>query len=68
VFVGLAAWAVASAIGWDTTLQAVASLVAGTAVGALVYLVLLRVMHVDELDRVLGLVPGLRRRRVQRSA
>jgi len=68
VFVGLAAWAVASVIGWDTTLQAVASLVAGTAVGAFVYLALLRVMHVDELDRVLGLVPGLGRRRVQRSA
>jgi putative peptidoglycan lipid II flippase len=68
VFVAVAAWAVAQAIGWDTTLQAVASVVAGTAVGAFVYLALLRVMHVDELDRVLGLVPGLRRRRVQRSA
>jgi len=68
VFVGLTAWAVAAVIGWDTTLQAVASVVAGTAVGAFVYLVLLRVMHVDELDRVLGLVPGLGRRRVQRSA
>ena len=68
VFVGLSAWAVAAVIGWDTTLQAVASVVAGTAVGAFVYLVLLRVMHVDELDRVLGLVPGLGRRRVQRSA
>jgi putative peptidoglycan lipid II flippase len=68
VFVGLAAWAVAEAIGWATTLQAVASVVAGTAVGAGVYLVLLRVMHVEELDRILGLVPGLRGRRVQRSS
>ena len=68
VFVGLTAWAVAAVIGWGTTLQAVASVVAGTAVGAFVYLVLLRVMHVDELDRVLGLVPGLGRHRVQRSA
>ena len=60
VVVGVVSWLVAGVIGWDTTVEAVASLAAGTAVGAVVYLALLRLMHVDELDRVLALVPGLR--------
>jgi putative peptidoglycan lipid II flippase len=60
VVVGVVSWLVAGVIGWDTTVEAVASLAAGTAVGAVVYLALLRVMRVDELDRVLTLVPGLR--------
>ena len=60
VVVGVVSWLVAGVIGWDTTVEAVASLAAGTAVGAVVYLALLRLMRVDELDRVLALVPGLR--------
>jgi len=60
VVVGIVSWLVAGVIGWDTTIEAVASLAAGTAVGALVYLGLLRLMRVEELDRVLALVPGLR--------
>jgi putative peptidoglycan lipid II flippase len=60
VVVGVVAWAAAEAIGWSSTVEAVASLVAGTVAGALVYVALLRVMRVEELDRVLALVPGLR--------
>jgi putative peptidoglycan lipid II flippase len=60
VAVGFVSWGVANLIGWSTTTEAIASLVAGTLAGALVYVALLAVLRVDELGAVLALVPGLR--------
>jgi putative peptidoglycan lipid II flippase len=62
IAVGAVSWGVANLIGWSTTTEAVASVVAGTVAGALVYLALLAALRVDELTSVLALVPGLRSR------
>jgi putative peptidoglycan lipid II flippase len=62
ITVGAASWGVANLIGWSTITEAVASLVAGTLAGVLVYLAMLAALRVDELGAVLALVPGLRAR------
>jgi hypothetical protein len=58
--VGAVAWGVANVIGWSTTTEAVASVLAGTVAGALVYLAMLAALRVDELSTVLALLPGRR--------
>jgi putative peptidoglycan lipid II flippase len=61
VAVGGVSWVVGNFIGRSTTIQAVASVVAGSVAGAIVYLALLAVFRVEELGAVLALVPGRRR-------
>jgi putative peptidoglycan lipid II flippase len=53
-------WMLGQSIGWSTTEEAVASLVVGTLVGAVVYLGLLFVFQVEELTTLTALVPGRR--------
>ena len=59
-------FAIAHLVGWDTTLDSLLALAVGGVAGALVYVGLLAVLRVDELQSLLSLVA--RRGRVQRSA
>jgi putative peptidoglycan lipid II flippase len=58
-----ASWVVGRLIGWSTTAEAVAALVAGAAVGGALYLGLLALLRVEELSALSALVPARLRAR-----
>jgi len=66
--VALVSWLLGRAIGWGTTTTALASLVFGTVAGGVVYVLALRVMHVEEMAALVALVPGRRARPRRRGA
>jgi putative peptidoglycan lipid II flippase len=63
VAVGAVSWVVGESIGWSTFGHAVIAVVAGTAVGGVVYLGLLVLLRVEELSAVRALVPARLRAR-----
>ena len=64
VVVGGVSWAVGELIGWSSFGQAVLAVVVAAAIGGVVYLGLLVVLHVEERSAVRALVPA--RLRVRR--
>jgi putative peptidoglycan lipid II flippase len=62
LFVVLVSWVLSKTIGWASTLHAIAAVVVGTIVGCAVYYALLSVMHVEEMQSLMALVPVRRRR------
>ncbi len=64
VVLGGVSWAVGELVGWSTFGHAVLAVVAGAAVGGVVYVGLLVLLRVEELSAVRALVPArLRARR-----
>jgi putative peptidoglycan lipid II flippase len=58
VVVGATSWAVGELIGWTSTETAIIAVVAGAAVGGVVYLGMLMLLRVEELSALTALVPG----------
>jgi putative peptidoglycan lipid II flippase len=56
-------WAIGELIGWDTTGEAIMSVVVGAAVGGVIYLGLLALLRVEELTALTALVPARLRTR-----
>jgi hypothetical protein len=63
VVVGGVSWAVGEFVGWSSFGRAVVAVVAGAAVGGVVYLGLLVLLRVEELSEVRSLVPARLRSR-----
>ncbi len=63
VVVGGVAWAVGEFVGWSSFGHAVVAVVAGTAIGGVVYIALLMLLRVEELSAVRSLVPARLRSR-----
>ena len=63
VVVGGVSWAVGEFVGWSSFGRAVVAVVAGTAIGAVVYVGLLVLLRVEELSEVRSLVPARLRAR-----
>jgi putative peptidoglycan lipid II flippase len=63
VVVGGVSWAVGEFVGWSSFGHAVVAVVAGTAIGGVVYLGLLMLLRVEELSEVRSLVPARLRSR-----
>jgi putative peptidoglycan lipid II flippase len=63
VVVAGVSWAVGELVGWSSFGRAVVAVVAGTAVGGVVYLGLLVLLRVEELSEVRSLVPARLRSR-----
>ena len=63
VVVGGVGWAVGEFVGWSSFGHAVVAVVAGTAIGGVVYVGLLMLLRVEELSAVRSLVPARLRSR-----
>jgi putative peptidoglycan lipid II flippase len=63
VVLGGVSWAVSEFVGWSSFGQAVVAVVAGTAIGGVVYVGLLMLLRVEELSAVRSLIPARLRSR-----